>query len=476
MHRPPTNFAPGPDAPRAGGRDVGAADGRGRPARGTVLIVALLLMAVIALAITSYMNLSLGSARLAHRGFQQSAAFNLSEAGAEEALWSLNRATAHQSDAWTGWTVSGSTAKQVFDHFDFGSNTSGSVRVLVDNYSATGATNPRIVAQSTIQALNQPPVTKMIEVDLRRRSRFTASLMARDSVTFSGTNTSVDSWNSDPDNDPATAPVDYSPETRNDHGSVASVSVDNTAVLVNQADIWGYVYTGGSAPRVGTQGSITGRDTAAGVQVDPARVATDFSADFPNLATPTDGTVLESIGSTLGTAGQATHWRCNSVSLSGNDTLTIYGDVTLVLTAGSGAHALEVTGNASIVIAADSSLVVYTEGDVLIAGKGLANNNVRPGTAAFYGTNTSSGGQTFHVAGNGALRAVAYAPNADLQVNGNGDVMGAFVARTISVTGNAAFHYDESLANAGSDMPFGVSTWREITDAGEVSRLAAQLP
>jgi hypothetical protein len=135
-----------------------------------------------------------------------------------------------------------------------------------------------------------------------------------------------------------------------------------------------------------------------------------------------------------------------------------------------------VTGNASLIVAANSSLVVYAEGDILIGGNGLANNNVRPGTVAFYGTNTSDAGQTVHVAGKGTLRAVAYAPNADLQVNGNGDVMGAFVARTINVTGNAAFHYDESLANASSDMPFGVSTWREITAAGEISSLAAQLP
>jgi hypothetical protein len=441
-----------------------------------VLIVALLLMAVIALGITSYMNLSLGSARLAHRGFQQTAAFNLAEAGAEEALWSLNRANAHQSDAWTGWTITGSTAKNIFTDFDFGANSTGSIRVLIDNYSTTGTTNPTVLAQSTVQAVGQPPVTKMIELALRRRSRFTAGLMAKETVTFSGLHTSVDSWNSDPDNNPATAPVDYDEDTRNDHGSVASVAVDNTAVLVNQADIWGYAYTGGGAPRVGTQGSITGRNTPLGVRVDPTRVATDFTADFPDVTAPTDGTVLTSLGSTLGTAGQATKWRCISLSLNGRQTLTIYGDVTLILTAGSGAHAIDVTGNASIIIAEDSSLTVYVEGDVLIAGNGLANDNVRPATATFYGTNTSTGGQSFHIAGNGKLRAVAYAPNADLKINGNGDVMGAFVARAITLTGDADFHYDESLANETTDMPFGVQSWREITSAADIASRAARLP
>ena len=79
-----------PSSPHHSPFHAGRATARGRPAasaRGTVLIVALLLMAVIALGITSYLNLSLGSARLAHRGFQQTAAFNLAEAGGEEALW-----------------------------------------------------------------------------------------------------------------------------------------------------------------------------------------------------------------------------------------------------------------------------------------------------------------------------------------------------------------------------------------------------
>lgn len=199
------------------------------------------------------------------------------------------------------------------------------------------------------------------------------------------------------------------------------------------------------------------------MQIDSTRVATDFTATFPTVTAPTDGTTITSIGSTLGTAGTATKWRCPNLSLSGKQTLTILGDVTLVLTGGSGTRALDVSGQASIVIPNGSSLTLYVEGDALIAGNGLANSNTRPGTCLIYGTSTSSTAQRIQVVGNGTLKTALYAPNADITLNGNGDIMGAAVGYTITLTGNADFHYDESLANLDSGMPFGVEEWRELT-------------
>lgn len=452
MSRPPARLRPAsPRRPRE---------------RGAVLIVAMLIMAVLALALTSYVSLNLNSARMAQRGFQQAAAFNLAEAGAEEALWSFNQANGGSGTAWNDWTLVSGAARRSFGGFDLGS-ASGRVQVYVDNYAPAGNARPSVVALATVEATGGASVTKMIEVTLRRRSRFSAGLMAKETVAFAGNRASVDSWNSDPDNDPATAAVPYSAATRQDHGSVASVSVATRSVLVNQADVYGYVYTGGAAPEVGANGSITGRDTPAGVTIDPARVATDFSASFPDAPAPLDGTPIATIGSTLGTPGTATKWRCPSLALSGKQTLTIYGDVTLILTGGAGTRTLEVTGQAGIIIPDGSSLTIYTEGDVLLAGNGLTNGNTRPATCQIYGTGTASSSQRIQIAGNGTLRAALYAPNADLTLTGNGDIMGAAVGRTITLTGNADFHYDESLANLDRDMPFGAEQWREITSGAE---------
>ncbi len=52
-----------------------------------------------------------------------------------------------------------------------------------------------------------------------------------------------------------------------------------------------------------------------------------------------------------------------------------------------------------------------------------------------------------------------------MKINGNGDVCGSVVANDITLVGNAAFHYDESLADFGGNNPFRISLWREITSA-----------
>jgi hypothetical protein len=251
---------------------------------------------------------------------------------------------------------------------------------------------------------------------------------------------------------------------RSDQGRIATLALENSALLVNQADVLGYVATGGGAPEVGVLGSIRGHDTPAGVRIDPARVSTAFSADLPAVTAPADGTTIASVGATLGTAGQATKWRCPGVVLRGSDTLTILGDVTLVLTAATGS-ALDVTGNAAILIPAGSSLTLYVEGNVLIAGNGLGNANVRPGTCHIWGTAAAGAGQDIKLAGNGALKSVVYAPDAAVTINGNGEVLGALVGRTITFTGNASFHYDESLAREAEGTPFRAVSWRELDDA-----------
>jgi Tfp pilus assembly protein PilX len=432
--------------------------------RGTVLIVTLMLLAMLALGSGSYLMLNLNAARQARQGYRQNASFHLAEAGAEEAVWSLNRGTALADDAWTGWTRQGPAAWRKFSGFDFGGDTHGTVKVYVSNASPTGSDKPTAVAQAVVETTGYSPSTRMIEVTLGRRSYFANAILALDVLRFAGTNTSVDSWDSDPDQDPATTPVSYSATTRSDRGSIATSAVQNYAMLVNQASIWGSVATGGAAPEVGFNGSIRGRNTPVDVQIDPALVNTDFSANLPLLTAPVDGTPLLSVGETLGTEGMATKWRCASITLRSDETLTILGDVTLVLTASLGT-AIELTGNASIIVTENSSLTVYAESDIKIAGKGLANGNTRPVSCRIFGTGPA--GQAIKVAGNGALKAALYAPNADVTVNGNGDIMGAIAARTVTFTGNALFHYDESLAREGDSMPFAVTRWRELTGAAE---------
>ena len=45
------------------------------------------------------------------------------------------------------------------------------------------------------------------------------------------------------------------------------------------------------------------------------------------------------------------------------------------------------------------------------------------------------------------------------------------VADSITATGNAVFHYDESLGNFGGDNPYRISLWKEVTTAAERSAI-----
>jgi Tfp pilus assembly protein PilX len=439
-----------------------------RRRRGSVLLIAMLVAALIALVLGSYLDLSLSTARFANRTFYGNASFNLAEAGAEEAVWSFNQIVTGTSNGWAAWSNDGTNAWQKFDGFNFGANATGSVKVYVENYSSPAGSVvwPKVIALASVAPGSDTPVTKMLELTVSRRSHFAAGLVAQDSITFNGNNASVDSWNSGS----AASPVPYSAAVRDDHGSVASASVQNTAMLVNQADIWGYVATGGAEPQVGANGSIRGATTPAGVQIDPNRVSTDFSANLDSVTAPTGGTTIAPISgtTTLGTLGTATSWQCNSISLNGKQVLTILGQVTLVLTAGSGMQALDIEGNATINIPTGSSLTLYTAGDIKIAGNGLTNGNVQPITCQFWGTNGTAAGQNIELTGNGSLAGVVYAPNAIVKLNGNGDMMGSVIAYDIIVAGNAAYHYDESLASFG-DAGYGVTQWREITTGAERS-------
>ena len=103
-------------------------------------------------------------------------------------------------------------------------------------------------------------------------------------------------------------------------------------------------------------------------------------------------------------------------------------------------------------------------------GNGVGNGNIQPITCQIWGTNTTQVGQDIQISGNGALRVVLYAPYGDVKINGNGDVMGSIVARTITLVGNAAFHYDESLRDYGTNMPFNISKWRELTSSADRAR------
>ncbi|MCR3936512.1 hypothetical protein, partial [Klebsiella pneumoniae] len=68
--------------------------------------------------------------------------------------------------------------------------------------------------------------------------------------------------------------------------SVGSISVSVAAVAINNADIWGYVATGGAMPSMGPNGTVGPFGTTTGT-MDMSHVSTDFTASFDPVTAPT---------------------------------------------------------------------------------------------------------------------------------------------------------------------------------------------
>jgi hypothetical protein len=494
----------------------------------------MLLCAIIGISIASYIRLGTTAGNISNRAFYNNAAMNLAESGLEQAMYSVNTMAADGLGASSpGWATTGygwykldytaydpvtyapwgghKFAYHYFNFFQLGQNTSAGVFVMVKDYDALKGV-PAVTAWAFIYPKGAsgglysgywwPPwsgengsISKWVRVTLYKRSKFANGLVAKETITFKGTNPTVDSWNSDPDNSSATAAVTYPTdpdgttswnEAAHDLGTVGSIAVTVDAIAAQNADIFGYAATGGSMPTIGSQGKIGPFGTANGT-MDPSHVSTDFTANFDPVTTPTGTYSLGNITTdlTLPRGGDSPaadgkyYYTAGQINFT-NKTLLISGKVVLVLTNTS--TSIDIGGGSGILsIATAGQLECYAPGDIKIAGKGVSNGvdanadgvlsaseSGQPIQCQIYGTKTS-GLQTITITGNGALSAVCYAPQGDVSINGNGDVLGSVVADKITLVGNAAFHYDESLANMVTGNPYGISKWDELTSVSSRS-------
>ncbi len=454
-----------------------------QPQQGSVLIVAMIISAIIGVSLASYVRLGLASQKISNRALYNNAAMNLAENGMEEAMYSINQQIVNDAYSWTddGWTPVGSSdVRREWTNYTFDQNATGRARVYVYNYS--GSTNPTIVARSTVTlgGGSAAPIEKWIQVQLARTSKFANGLVAKQQIRFAGNNATVDSWNSDPDLNPATAAIPYSATSKNDEGSVGSIAVTVDAVLVQNADIFGYVATGGSPATVGSNGLIGPFGTASG-HIAPGHSSTDFSASFDPVAAPagsyyaiaaiTNNTTLPDPSHSPAADGKY-YYTSTQINFN-NKTLSITPGRKVVLKLTDTSTSINVGGGSgNISIGAAAALEVYAPGDIKVAGNGVMNGGTTNATAnqpinfQIWGTKTS-GTQDIQIAGNGVLSGIVYAPQGSVKINGNGDVSGSIVANDITIVGNALFHYDESLSAFGGGNPYRVVAWRELTTAAQ---------
>ena len=454
---------------------VPKAKARGLPraaSKGSLLIVAMLLCAIIGVSLVSYLKLTQTAMKSADRSFLMMSNLDLAEIGVEQAMAAFYDETTGTTaaTAFAGWTQNTSTsphsATRTYSSFTPAPGASGVVRVYVKNFDSPSS--GVIVAKATITPASGPVIDKFVEVTLKPRGLFTNGLVAKNAVTWVG-HPEADSWNSNPDADAATAAVAYSLSVQLAGCIVASVN--SSISLGSGGNIYGYAKTGSSGSTSG--GSVHGLGTTTN---DTTRIANDFTATLPDPTVPSPSVtnVLAAVPSTLplGTHTIASDgryyysWGSALGGITANTTIT--DKVTIIMTGRAGADAIRLTGTKTLTLGAAGSVILYTDGDISAFGNGIVNSTTAE-NFQIYGTGTSSGSQSVAIGGNGNLVAAVYAPNAAVSLRGggsSGNVMGSIVGKTIDMNGGTNFHYDEALGTL-SGSGTSVSKWKELQTATE---------
>jgi len=176
-----------------------------RSERGTVLIVALVLAAVIGVSLVSYIKLSTTSLRLSQRSFFSESANHLVEAGLEDALYCFNQMGSGVAVdvAWTTamWNKSGVTAKRTMPTFPLDQGSSAVVKIYVNGYDGS-IPSPIVVAKATITPFEGRPIVKIIQITLRKnQGLFASGVVAKNKVEWNG-HLIADRWVSNATNSP----------------------------------------------------------------------------------------------------------------------------------------------------------------------------------------------------------------------------------------------------------------------------------
>lgn len=437
---------------------------------GSVALATLCLVTALGVAVASYFALLTHTQRQALRQFQNDRARELAENGLEEALWALNQ------NNWTGsgpanstaWSTSGANRTVALNYGSLGQGASGQVALTVANYASAGPVWPTITAVATVTLTDGRVATKTLQATTTPAPLFGHALAsANASVSFTAGGT-VDSWNSDPDNNPLTPAVPYTFIASAPANYAATIAGrDNGSgygVVLTQALVRGYVATHGLPVAYSTSASPPGRvkgpATAAGVEVDPTRLArTAFVPASPVFAVTLPSTsgsnygglvfgVLQLVTNLVSALlGIDLYKTSGDLDIRGNllyPSLTVNRPLKLIVTGD-----FIISGSGKITITPTGSLELYVLGDCSIGGNGIDNQNDDPASCAIFCTSASTTDTLQYTTG-GDFCGVIYCENKPIDIRQNATFYGALLSKqqvTFSAAATApVFHYDTALA------------------------------
>lgn len=394
---------------------------------GNTLLVTLCVTVIIGAALGTYLKLLTNQNQMVAHSQVWNACIPMAEAGVEEAL-------THCTENYITNMVSNGWVKL------------GTTNYIKTNWVGNGYYVVRISQKLPYEIISRgyypmPRSSSYLSRTVRVRTTngpvFTGAMILRDSVQMNGNNVKTDSYDSR-DNTKSTGGR-YDVNKAGDSGDVACANGIANSVGVGNANVWGHVYVGAAGSvAIGPSGAIGSvawqKSGASGIE--PGWIATDFNVSFPDVKEPF---------TSAGTPGSGTVDGTNYNYIMGTGKYMAAGlDGDVLVT---GQAVLYVTGNinfgtsGSLYIRPGASLKLYMAGSSALFNA-ILNQSATANSFHYYGlpSNTS-----ITVKPAADLVAAIYAPNADVILNGTGEIFGSVVARSAMLNGSSAVHYDEAL-------------------------------
>ncbi len=381
---------------------------RGRSERGSVILIALMLIGMLTLVAVLAIENSNTDVELSYNQLHSDQAFYVAEAGAKQAYSMISA-----DRTWnTGYTDE-----------SFGE---GTFTVVVrDSFSDPALTDTVVVTSTGHVRLAQTTVEYTLVPD--ELHPFQYAMFAENQIDIKNS-METDSYNSDSGS--------YA-DTRMDlYGDLGS---NGTIIVHNGADIGGDVQTslaGGLS--IMDISSVAGdtSSTAPEAHLDPIPESDYFWAETNN----------DNLGGISGTYSYdpATHALISDGTMTLTDGVYYFSDITL-------------RNSAQLLVAPGADVTIYVTGDIEMKNSASVNTTGDPGDLIIY----SQG--DIVLKNSGDIKAVFYNPEGSADLRNSGEFYGSIVARDIIAHNSSLFHYDRQLGsitwpNAGE---MSIAAWRE---------------
>ena len=453
--------------------------------QGTTLVVCLMTVAIICIALASYLTMNQQEYVNVVRSQTWNRTMAVSEAGTEEAMAMINKYanTATPLTSWTnstyadGWTTLNNNCYYLrryvgpdyYDVYITNINNSPAIKstgTLAWSYwyasaapqtmfAAVGASPPPLTTSRAVLILTAPP-----------KSYFLYGILAKKGITITGggTNDSVNSLDTNYLANPWSRLLEHA------NGSIGTIESNVVAAFgESSSTIFGHVNTGPGST-ITVSGGSGGIGDIPWLSSNPGKIEPGWTNDTLNIAIPDPALAPSApylsmpsitnntyVLSGLPAGGTAYYQAPAGMNIGGGTMVLVTNGPVVLKCLGD----FTLSGGSGISIANGASLTAYFNGKTTLSGGGVINGTGYATNCTFYGSPSCT---SITYSGSSGFIGTVNAPEAAYTQSGGSGVIGALIVYSFTQSGGKSLlRYDEALGNPGGPgSVYRVVSWQEV--------------